>query len=59
VTSALYNHGVVGLPVVDYIYGLGGRDTLPPMIESVYDDLAEVAAEGDRGAMVRYLGLRE
>jgi pyruvate ferredoxin oxidoreductase alpha subunit len=58
-TAALYNQGVSGLPVVDYIFGLGGRDTLPPMIESVYADLAEVAAEGDRGAMVRYLGLRE
>ena len=58
-TAALYNHGVVGLPVVNYIFGLGGRDTLPPMIESVYDDLAVVAAEGNRGAMVRYLGLRE
>ena len=58
-TAALYNQGVSGLPVVNYIFGLGGRDTMPSMIESVYADLAEVAAEGDRGAMVRYLGLRE
>ncbi|MCD6519334.1 MAG: pyruvate ferredoxin oxidoreductase [Anaerolineae bacterium] len=59
ITSALYNEGITGLPVVDYIYGLGGRDTVPPMIESVYQDLQEIAATGERGALVRYLGLRE
>jgi len=58
VTAALYNHGVSGPPVTDYVYGLGGRDTLPPMIESVYDDLQAIAASGERGDMVRYLGLR-
>jgi len=58
-TSALYNLGVTGLPIVNYIYGLGGRDTLPSMIESVYRDLRQVAESGDRGAPVRYLGLRE
>jgi len=59
VTAALYNHGISGLPVINYIYGLGGRDTLPPMIESVYDELQSIAASGERGDMVRYLGLRE
>jgi len=59
VTSALYNEGVTGLPVVDYIFGLGGRDTVPPMIETVYDDLAAIGASGERGDLVRYLGLRE
>jgi len=59
VTSALYNGGVSGLPVVDYIFGLGGRDTTPPMIESAFADLQVIADTGDRGAMVRYLGLRE
>ena len=59
VTSALYNGAVSGLPVVDYIFGLGGRDTTPPMIESAFADLQVIADTGDRGAMVRYLGLRE
>lgn len=58
-TSALYNEGVAGLPIVDYVFGLGGRDTLPYMIESVYKDLQQIAASGCRGPMVRYLGLRE
>ncbi|MFH1086861.1 MAG: pyruvate ferredoxin oxidoreductase [Chloroflexota bacterium] len=58
VTSALYNAGVCGLPIVNYIYGLGGRDTTPPMIESVYRDLQAIGATGDRGALVRYIGLR-
>ncbi len=57
--AALYNEGVSGLPIVDYIYGLGGRDTVPPMIESVYADLAKIGATGERGTMVRYLGLRD
>ncbi|NLD44497.1 MAG: pyruvate ferredoxin oxidoreductase, partial [Chloroflexi bacterium] len=57
--AALYNEGVSGLPIVDYIYGLGGRDTVPPMVESVYADLAKIGATGERGTMVRYLGLRD
>ena len=58
VTAALYNEGVSGLPIINYIHGLGGRDTVPPMIEAAYDDLAEIGATGERGTMVRYLGLR-
>jgi pyruvate ferredoxin oxidoreductase alpha subunit len=58
VTSALYNEGVAGLKIVDYIYGLGGRDTVPHMIASVYEDLQQIARSGDRGDLVRYIGLR-
>ena len=59
IAAALYVRGICDLPMINYIYGLGGRDTVPPMIESVFDDLEQVAAEGDRGELVRYLGLRE
>lgn len=59
ITSALYNEGVNGLKIVNYIYGLGGRDTLPAHIESVYADLEQVSDAGDGGRKVRYLGLRE
>jgi len=59
ITAALYNEGVSDLKIVDYIYGLGGRDTVPPMIESVYQDLQEISASGVRGDLVRYLGVRE
>jgi pyruvate ferredoxin oxidoreductase alpha subunit len=58
ITSALYTEGVTGLPITDYVFGLGGRDTTPPMIESVFADLQVIADAGDRGPMVRYLGLR-
>jgi pyruvate ferredoxin oxidoreductase alpha subunit len=59
ITSALYNEGVNGLNIVNYIYGLGGRDTLPAHIESVYSDLEQVSDAGDGGRKVRYLGLRD
>lgn len=59
ITAALYNEGIVGLNIVDYIFGLGGRDILPNQIISVFEDLQKIAAEGVRGPMVRYLGLRE
>ncbi len=58
ITSALYVAGECDLPVVNYIYGLGGRDTTPPMIATVFEDLEKVAATGDRGDLVRYVGLR-
>jgi pyruvate ferredoxin oxidoreductase alpha subunit len=58
ITSALFNRGAGSLNIVNYIYGLGGRDTTPPMIEAVYDELQAMAASGERGDVVRYLGLR-
>ena len=58
VTSALFNLGVSGPAVVNYIYGLGGRDTTPPMIESVFENLRAIADSGVRGDLVRYVGLR-
>jgi pyruvate ferredoxin oxidoreductase alpha subunit len=59
ITAALYNEGIVGLNIADYIFGLGGRDILPNQIISVFDDLQKSAASGVRGPLVRYLGLRE
>jgi pyruvate ferredoxin oxidoreductase alpha subunit len=57
IASALYANKRCDLKVINYIYGLGGRDLVPPMVESVYTDLAAVAA-GDLGARLRYLGVR-
>jgi pyruvate ferredoxin oxidoreductase alpha subunit len=59
VTASLYTYGVSGVPTIDYIFGLGGRDLLPPHVESVFDDLKAVVASGERGDMVRYLGVRD
>ncbi len=58
VTSALYNAGACDVPVIDFIFGLGGRDMTPPMVESVYDQLMQIRDTGDRGDIVRYVGLR-
>lgn len=59
ITSALYNEGISGLNIVNYIFGLGGRDILPEQIASAITDLQKIASDGQRGTMVRYLGLRE
>lgn len=45
------------VPVVNYIYGIGGRDTTEKEINSVYTDLAEIAKDGKVENPYRYLGL--
>lgn len=45
--------------VVNYIYGLGGRDTGPTLIRRVYDDMQAILGEKRVEQPVRYLGLRE
>ncbi len=45
--------------VVNYIYGLGGRDTPPLLIRKVYDDLNEIVKTGRVKELVQFLGLRE
>ena len=44
--------------VVNYVYGIGGRDTTEKEIKSVYTDLAEIAKDGKVENPYRYLGLR-
>jgi pyruvate ferredoxin oxidoreductase alpha subunit len=56
--AALYAAGK-GPKVVDYIYGLGGRDVLPSYIEQVVTDLQGIASTGKVKSLVSYLGLRE
>ena len=46
------------VPVINYIYGIGGRDTTEKEINSVYTDLAEIAKNGKVENPYRYLGLR-
>jgi pyruvate ferredoxin oxidoreductase alpha subunit len=45
--------------VVDYIYGLGGRDTSPTQIRQVFEDLQKTLQTKRVEPLVRYLGLRE
>jgi len=47
------------IKVLDYIYGLGGRDIFPQHFEQVASDLQDVAATGKVKSVVNYLGLRE
>jgi len=57
VVSSLYVNKV-SVPVVNYIYGIGGRDTKADDIESVYTDLLEIKENGEIQNPYRYLGLR-
>lgn len=47
------------IKVVNYIYGLGGRDVKADDIEKVYSDLLEIQKTGKTGETYRYLGVRE
>lgn len=55
--SALY--GKTDIPIVDYVYGLGGRDVPGTDVELVYRDLEEIAKTGKINELVNYLGVRE
>ncbi len=57
VVSGMYV-GNVHVPTVNYVYGIGGRDTTVNDIKKVYDDLANISSSGYIGTPYRYLGLR-
>ena len=57
VTSAMYVNKKQ-VPMVNYVYGIGGRDTTEKQLESVYTDLSKIAKTGEIGEPYRYLGLR-
>ena len=58
VTSSMYVNKKQ-VPMVNYVYGIGGRDTTVAQIESVYSDLQKIVETGDIGNPYRYLGLRK
>jgi len=45
--------------IVNYIYGLGGRDTSPAQIRKIFEDLQKIMQSKQAGDLVRYVGLRE
>ena len=47
------------VPMVDFLYGIGGRDIAPEHIEDVYGQLAKVASDGEPGEIYRYVNLRD
>ena len=48
-----------GPKIVNFIYGLGGRDVRVEHIASVYERLAEVVKTGNTGETYQHLGVRE
>ena len=58
VTSAMYVNNI-HVPAVNYVYGIGGRDTKADDIESVYEDLLEITKNEKIENPYRYLGLRK
>ena len=57
-TSAMYINNI-NVPAVNYIYGIGGRDTTTKDIGLVYEDLLKIKDTGDIGNPYRYLSVRE
>ena len=45
--------------IVNYIHGLGGRDTNPTQMRRVYDDLQKIIKAKRVDGLVRFVGLRE
>ena len=58
IKSALYGKAN-GIKVLNYIYGLGGRDVKADDIEKVYDSLLDIIKTGQIGETYRYVGVRE
>ena len=58
VTSAMYVNNV-HVPAINYVYGIGGRDTKADDIEKVYNDLSKIVKTGKIDNPYRYLGLRK
>ena len=45
--------------LVNYIYGLGGRDMQPYMIDEIFKELQKIAKTGQLEDTVQFIGLRE
>ena len=48
----------IHIPMVNYIYGIGGRDVKEDDIKKVFDDLELIKEKGQVENPYRYLGLR-
>ena len=57
ITSAMFTNQVF-VPTVNYIYGIGGRDTKAEDINSVFEDLAKLDLSKKIEDPYRYLGVR-
>lgn len=57
VRTALYNGGYTPR-VVNYVYGIGGRDVTVESLTEVYDAMIDIDKTGNVGETYRYLSLR-
>ncbi len=57
IRAALYGSGL-SAGIVNYVYGLGGRDISTEQIRSLFDDLKTVATAGTPSDNIRFVGLR-
>ncbi len=55
---SLYDSGVHPF-IVNYIYGLGGRDSSPTELRRIYEDLQKIIETKNVEKPIQYLGLRE
>ncbi len=58
VTASMYT-AKKQVPTVNYIYGIGGRDTTSKDIEEIYTALEDIAKTGNIDNPYRYVGLRK
>jgi pyruvate ferredoxin oxidoreductase alpha subunit len=56
-TLAAAHLNKLNVPVVNYVFGLGGREIKPHQIEQVYQDLVKIAQSGEFVQPVTYLGV--
>ncbi len=57
IKAALYDKGI-NKTIINYVYGLGGRDIKMEEIESIYNDLFALVKGGKKDKVI-YLGVRE
>ena len=58
ITSAMYVNNA-NVPTVNYVYGIGGRDTTSKDINLIFSDLQEIVNSGKVENPYRYVGLRK
>jgi pyruvate ferredoxin oxidoreductase alpha subunit len=59
ITSAMYAKGIFDPKVINYIYGLGGRDVKAGDIEFIYNRLINILNTDNMGSVYNYIGVRE
>ena len=59
VTSAMFVKEVTAPKVINYIYGLGGRDVKTQDIEIVFNRLLDIVNTNQTGPVFNYLGVKE